>query len=139
MVNGATPLAGWLVDVGKSITESTFYWEQSDEMHKDIVPTQMSYTFTVQVSGGLDVKYNLTSPLWPTVTAEVSGGVQKTNTITIILNGLEAAAFASVPEGNETNTQANKPPTFQSPVPAGSFQVTSAAKRLEVACCILLS
>ena len=69
----------------------------------------MQYQFQVVVTGGLDVKYNLASPLWPMVAAEVSGGMQKTNTIIITLNGLESqAAYFAQFSGGAKNSDAPK-------------------------------
>ena len=88
-VNNSLPLAAWLQEVGASISDATLHGTHPQQRRDQVVPGQMQYQFQVVVTGGLDVKYNLASPLWPMVAAEVSGGMQKTNTIIITLNGLE--------------------------------------------------
>lgn len=108
-VNNALPLAAWLEDVGSSISDATLHGTNPQQKRDQIVPAQMQYQFQVVVTGGLDVKYNLASPLWPMVAAEISGNMQKTNTITIILNGLDSqAAYLAQYSGGATNSEAPK-------------------------------
>jgi hypothetical protein len=108
-VNNTTPLAAWLEEVGTSISDATLHGTNPQQRRDQIVPAQMQYQFQVVVSGGLDVKYNLASPLWPMVAADVSGSMQKTNTITIILNGIDSqATYAAQYSGGATNTEAPK-------------------------------
>jgi hypothetical protein len=97
-VNGATPLAGWLQDVSTEISRTTLL--SVDDTQSDLVPPgQMTYTFTIIVTGGLDVKYALTSTVWAAVAGDVNAGMQQTSTITIILNGLEASNVVSSKSG----------------------------------------
>jgi hypothetical protein len=108
-VNNTQPLAAWLEDVGTSISDATLHGTTLQQKRDQIVPAQMQYQFQVVVTGGLDVKYNLASPLWPMVAVEVSGNMQKTNTITIILNGIDSqATYAAQYSGGATNTEAPK-------------------------------
>jgi hypothetical protein len=117
LVNNTTPLAAWLEDVGTSITSATLYWHNAQQKPEHIIPAQMTYTFTVQVTGGLDVKYGLTSPLWPTAAIEAAGTMQKTNTITVTLNGIEALDSSGVSSVNAINANAVPLPTIQVAVP----------------------
>jgi hypothetical protein len=117
-VNNTTPLAAWLEDVGTSITSSTLNWHNEQQKPDRMIPAQMSYTFTIQVTGGLDVRYGLSAPLWPTVAAEVTGSMQKTNTISIFLNGIEAFDWFNVPEGNALNNEYAPLPTIKVSGPA---------------------
>lgn len=112
-VNNTIPLAAWLEDVGISLTRSTLHWHDEKQKPDRIIPAQMAYTFAVQVTGGLDVKYGLTAPVWPLVGAEVLGSMQKTNTITIYLNGIEAADSYLVPQGMAINNEAAPLPTIK--------------------------
>lgn len=112
-VNNATPLAAWLEDVGVSITKATLNWHDVQQKPDHMIPAQMLYQFSVQVTGGLDVKYGLTAPLWPSVAAEVAGSVQKINTIAIYLNGIEAADWYNAQYGNSINTEAVPLPTIK--------------------------
>lgn len=109
-VNNTTPLAAWLEEVGTSISDATLHGTHPQQKRDQIVPAQMQYTFEVQVTGGLDVKYILASPLWPTAGAEVSGTLQKTNTIVITLNGLDSqtAYQSQFSGGGVKNTAAPK-------------------------------
>ena len=108
-VNNGLPLAAWLEEVGTSISDATLHGTTPQQRRDQVVPAQMQYTFQVVVAGGLDVKYNLASPLWPMVAAEVSGSMQKTNTIIITLNGIDSqAAYLAQFSGGATNTEAPK-------------------------------
>ena len=109
-VNNTTPLAAWLEEVGISISDATLHGTHPQQKRDQVIPGQMQYQFQIQVSGGLDVKYILASPLWPMVSAEVSGSVQKTNLIVITLNGLDSqSAYQSqFAGGGVKNTTAPK-------------------------------
>ena len=108
-VNNTLPLAAWLQEVGNSISDATLHGTTPHQKPDHVIPAQMQYTFQVVVTGGLDVKYNLASPLWPMVAAEVSGGMQKTNTIVITLNGLDSqAAYFAQFSGGAKNSEAPK-------------------------------
>lgn len=110
MVNNTTPLAAWLEEVGSSISDATLHSTHPEQKRDQIVPAQMQYTFEIQVTGGLDVKYILASPLWPMTGAEVSGSMQKINSIEITLNGLDSqSAYQSqFSGGGVKNTNAPK-------------------------------
>jgi hypothetical protein len=111
-VNNTVPLAAWLLDVGSSITEATLSYHNAQQKPSHIIPAQMQYEFNVVISGGLSVTYGLTSPLWPIVSTGLAGGMQKTNTIQIYLNGLEAAAWYNTPFGGGKNDQAKPLPVI---------------------------
>ena len=112
-VNNTIPLAAWLEDVGTSITSSTLNWHDEQQKPDRMIPAQMTYTFVVQVSGGLDVRYGLISPMWPLVAAEVAASMQKTNSISIYLNGIEAGDWFNVPLGNAINNEAAALPAIK--------------------------
>lgn len=109
-VNNTTPLAAWLEQVGISISDATLHGSNVQEKRDQMIPGQMQYQFQIVLTGGLDVKYILASPLWPVVGAEVSGGMQKTNTIIITLNGLDSqsAYISQFSGGGIKNTNAPK-------------------------------
>lgn len=109
-VNNTLPLAAWLQEVGTSISDATLHGTHPQQKRDQVIP----YTFQIVVSGGLAVKYNLASPLWPMVAAEVSGSMQKTNTIIITLNGLDsqAAYFAQFSGGAKNSEAPNALPTI---------------------------
>lgn len=112
-VNNTVPLAAWLQDVGNSITKSTLGWHTPQQKPSELIPAQMFYQFQVQVTGGLDVKYGLTAPLWPSMGVEALGSVQKTNMIQIYLNGIEASDWYNAQFGNTINTEAKPLPKIE--------------------------
>lgn len=113
LVNNATPLAAWLEDVGSSITKPTMGAQYRQQKPYQIIPALMQYQFEVVVSGGLGVTYGLTSPLWTVASTGVTGSVQKTNTMTIYLNGLEGQdwVFATA-DGGAKNNEAHDLPVI---------------------------
>jgi hypothetical protein len=112
-VNNNVPLAGWLQEVGNSITRPTLGWHTPQQKASEMIPAQMVYQFSVTVTGGLDVKYGLTSPAWPILGVEALAGVQKTNTIQIYLNGIEANDWYNAQFGNTINNDAKPLPKIK--------------------------
>lgn len=113
LVNNVTPLAAWLQDVGGSITKAALGWQTPQEKPSEMIPGQMGFSFAVQVTGGLNVTYGLTSPVWPIASTQLGGSIQKTNTIQIYLNGIEAALWYAGAEGLSKNTAAKPLPTIK--------------------------
>lgn len=113
LVNNTTPLAAWLEDVGGSVSKATLGWQNPQEKSSEMIPGQMSFSFAVQVIGGLNVTYTLTSPVWPVAATQLGGAVQKTNTIQIFLNGIEASSWFTGAEGLAKNTAAKPLPTIK--------------------------
>lgn len=105
-VNGVQPLAAWLQENGDTMRISrnilTDAHAKSEKrkpipvpdafLHEAIDGGQLSYTFTVQYTGSLDVKFSLISSRWNPALSDVSGGVQQTGTLSIYVNGYQAAA-----------------------------------------------
>ena len=105
-VNGAQPLAAWLQENGDTmrisrnvLTDAHAKAEKRKRipvpdafLHEAIDGGQLSYIFTVQYTGSLDVKFTLISSRWNPALADVSGGVQQTGVLTIYINGYQAAA-----------------------------------------------
>jgi hypothetical protein len=110
-VDGTTPLAAWLEMVSTELGRTTFLTTNPSE-REAISPAQMFYIFTIQVTGGIDVKYLLTSSVWSALGPEISGGMQQTNTMTLVLNGLEAQLASAVKGGNVKNSEANPMPVI---------------------------
>ena len=114
------PLAAWLQEVGTSISDATLHGTHRSRSAIRSSRHRCS-THSKSGHGGLDVKYILAAPLWPTVGAEVSGSMQKTNTIVITLNGLDsqAAYFVAIQRRRRKTTSAPKAlPTIDVSVPA---------------------
>jgi len=87
-VNGVVPLAAWLQ--ANSAVMSTTLLDDLHHADEAIFPAQMYYTFTVQVTGGADVKFSLMSPKWSPLAPDISGSVQQTNNLQIFINGDKA-------------------------------------------------
>jgi hypothetical protein len=123
LVNGITPLAAW-IQSNTVETWNNFVAKSRDvETNEQIIPAQMTYTFTVQVSGGLDVKFTLVSPVWSALAPELSGSTQQTGSLAIILNGEAAALASSAPAGGAQIVSAAGTVTI--PVPPGAPAATS--------------
>jgi hypothetical protein len=112
LVNNTVPLAAWLLDVGNSITGATLRYSEAQQKPSHMIPAQMQYQFEVVITGGLSITYGLTSPIWPIASTGLTGGVQKTNTIQIYLNGIEAANWYNAPFGGAKNDQAKPLPVI---------------------------
>lgn len=97
MVNGITPLAAWLQGISTTMTSSMFI-TKLDEMEESTTPGQMTYTFTIQVTAGLDGKAGWTTTLW-TLGGEASAGLQHTSTLTLVLNAVSASLSSGTKGG----------------------------------------
>jgi cell division septal protein FtsQ len=73
----------------------------------------MQYQFEIVLSGGLGVTYGLVTPAWPVASTVIAGSIQKTNTMTIVLNGLEGVNWSlAALDGGATNNDAKDLPTI---------------------------
>lgn len=106
-VNAGVPLAAWLLDVGTTMS-TTSLTPLPGKDNEEIVPGQVSYVFTIQTNVGLDVRNTISTSLWTSLGAEVSGGFQHTGTMTLILNGFDSVTTSGVKSGN-TSRVATKP------------------------------
>jgi hypothetical protein len=97
LVNGTTPLAAWLQQVSTTMTSSMFITNRN-EAEESAAPGQMTYTFTIQVTAGLDVKSGWTTTLW-TLGGEASAGLQHTSTLTLVLNAVSAGLSSGTKGG----------------------------------------
>jgi hypothetical protein len=102
-VDGNLPLAAWLLQVGTTVT-STSLVQTEGQRNEWMLPGQQVYTFTMQTSAGFDVKNTLTTSLWTAVGGELLGSMQHTGTLTIYLNGADAAAAAGTKSGSTART-----------------------------------
>ncbi len=96
-VNGITPLAAWLQEVSTTMTSSMFVTRR-DEVEESTTPGQMTYTFTIQVTAGADVKSGWTTTVW-TLGGEASAGLQHTSTLTLVLNATSASLSSGTKGG----------------------------------------
>ena len=81
----------------------------------------MTYTFSIQLTGGVDVKFGLTAPGRPLLGAEVSGAMQKINTMVIVLNGVEAYDWYLAQDGGTINKEAQAAADDQGQWRCGTF------------------
>lgn len=86
-VNAVQPLAAWLLQVGSEMWPSM----EAARLGETAYPVQMAYTFTVQITAGLDVKYTLTNPVWNPLGIGAAASTQQTNKLTITINGADAS------------------------------------------------
>ena len=112
-VDGTTPFASWLQKVSVELGVTSFLSKDTTDPEA-IHPAQMVYTFTIQVSGGFDAKYSVTSSPWTLLAGEGSASVQQTSVMTLVLNGLEAQDASGVKGGNVKNNEANPLPVIVS-------------------------
>lgn len=83
LVNGKKPMAAWLRDNG-ALLSANYLSTASKADSAD--PSQMTYTFTIQIITGLEGKYSLVATHYsPTV--EASGSLQQNSILTIWING----------------------------------------------------
>lgn len=102
LVNGRRPLAAWLLDNAQQ-TWINFHAKKEEDEAERLIPVQMNYSFTVQVTGGLNVRYSLTTPIWPT--AQIGGGASavQSSQMSIYLNGEDANLASAAKLGAAVN------------------------------------
>lgn len=100
MVNGVTPLAAWLQS--NSSVMSTALLDDLHHSEEAIFPAQMFYTFTVQVTGGVDAKFTLVSPTWNPLAPDISASIQHTNNLQIFINGDKAQGANGAKAGSSS-------------------------------------
>jgi hypothetical protein len=103
LVNNTVPLAAWLLEVGTNVSSTSFV-QSHTQLYENLVPGQISYTFTIQTTAALDLKNTMTTTLWTAVGGEVSAGWQHTGTMTLVLNGDDSTVTAGVKGGNTART-----------------------------------
>jgi len=104
-VNGVKPFAAWLRDNGKVVSANYLGTGLTADSAD---PSQMTYTFTIQVLAGLEAKYSLVSTNYlPTV--EASGGLQQNSTLTMYING-PAAPTANAAKAGGGSSKPPSPP-----------------------------
>ncbi|QOZ42194.1 hypothetical protein XH89_00960 [Bradyrhizobium sp. CCBAU 53340] len=119
-VNGVKPLASWLLDLGKDMWSGM----EAAKLGETAYPAQMAYTFTVQVTAGLEVKYSLINPMWNPLGIGGAASTQQTNKLQFTLNG----ADASLASGASTGLAAigGGTPPYQPPQPPRARVPTAA-------------
>lgn len=109
VVNGSEPLAAWLMDNSKEAWIN-FRAKQESAEREQLIPVQMNYAFSVQVTAGVNVKYSLTAPLWSP--EQIGGGASsvQTSQMSIFINGDDANLAGGAKLGQAVNDNAGKPP-----------------------------
>jgi hypothetical protein len=127
LVNGVEPLAVWLLDNSKDLWNN-FRAKSADLEQEQIIPLQMNYTFSVQITVGLDVKYSLISPLWNAAQFGGTAASVQTSQLQLFLNGVDAFLVAGAKTGTAVNAAlaGDKPPTAPF-VPIGQINEMSKA------------
>jgi hypothetical protein len=113
-VNAVKPLASWLLEV------ATNMWPEMEaaKLGETAYPVQMAYAFTVQITGGLEVKYSLINPVWNPLAPDFAASSTQTGKLTFTLNGADAALASGANTGTAVvGTGVASPPPFVSPVP----------------------
>jgi hypothetical protein len=110
LVNGQRPLAAWLLDNAEQ-TWVNFHAKREEDEAERLIPVQMNYSFTVQVTGGLNVRYSLTTPIW--TPAQIGGGASavQSSQMSIYLNGEDANLAGGAKIGTAVNNLAHRPGT----------------------------
>lgn len=119
-VNGDRPLAAWLQDRSTQLWH-TLRAEDEKAEGDQMIPAQSTYNFTVQITGGLDVKYSLVSLVWSPAQIDVGAQIIHSNELTLAVNGVDASLAAGAKVGTAVDatcqTGQPSPPLQQTPVP----------------------
>jgi hypothetical protein len=113
LVNGTTPLAAWLLDISSEMWPSV----QAAKLGETAYPVQMAYTFTVQFTAGVEVKYSLTNPVWSPLAIGAAASAQQTSQLKFTLNGPDASLAVGASTGIAVIGGGSNPPY----VPPGDF------------------
>ena len=115
-VNAGLPLAAWLLDVGTTISTTTLT-AMPRKNNEEIIPGQMTYTFTIQTTAGLNVRNTISTSLWTSLGGDVSGSFQHTGTMSLVLNGIDSITTSGVKAGNAVRISSTpiKPTTISTP------------------------
>ena len=102
LVNASRPLAAWLLDNTEQTFVNSHARRNVDEAER-LIPVQMNYAFTVQVSGGVNAKYSLSTPIWSP--AQIGGGFGATqsNQMSVYINGEDANLAGGAKLGQAVN------------------------------------
>jgi hypothetical protein len=118
MVNGVTPFAAWLLDNSEQVWVNFKAVTPAAESEQ-LVPVQMNYLFSVQITAGLDVRYSLTSPVWsPAQIGGIASTVQ-TSQLQLYFNGVDAQLAGGTKTGTAINALAGEKPRN---VPIGEIE-----------------
>jgi hypothetical protein len=128
-VNAGLPLAAWLLDVGTTLSTTTLT-PMPRKSNEEIIPGQMTYTFTIQTTAGLDVRNTISTSLWTSLGGEISGAFQHTGIMTLVLNGVDSIITSGVKVGNAVRISST--PIKQTTISVPQFCLTPEIGKLPV-------
>jgi hypothetical protein len=119
-VNGVKPLAAWLLDNSRDLWDN-FRAKSPKEELEQIIGTQMNYNFLVQITGGLDARYSLTSKLWNPAQFGAAVSSVQTSQMQFYLNGYDASLPGGTKTGTAVNASTPGPPQQPPIIPIGQL------------------
>ncbi|GGI25665.1 MULTISPECIES: hypothetical protein [Bradyrhizobium] len=121
-VDASKPLAAWLRDNAILIAANNLTPAMPSEIAE---PAQMTYTFSIQVTGGIEAKYSLTSARWTPAAIQASASAQQFSNLGIYINGPNAV-LANGAKSGSASYAAKQPalgskdnPIYTTPIPGG--------------------
>ncbi|WP_271565925.1 hypothetical protein, partial [Bradyrhizobium sp. CCBAU 11386] len=116
------PLAAWLRDNAILIAANNLTPAMPSESAE---PAQMTYTFSIQVTGGVEAKYSLTSSRWTPAAVQASASAQQFSNLGIYINGPNAVLANGAKSGSAGYAAKTPPlgskdnPIYTAPSPGG--------------------
>jgi hypothetical protein len=124
LVNGTQPLAEWLLGIDTEMSPNV----EASRIGEVSYPSQMTYTFTVQVTAGLNAKYSLVNPVWNTLSPGGTVSTQQTSKLQFTLNGPDAMLLVGAQTGTAV-IGGTGGPTYE-PIPGTAPTLTKTTKSL---------
>ncbi|VIO69552.1 hypothetical protein CI1B_27580 [Bradyrhizobium ivorense] len=121
-VDASKPLAAWLRDNAILIAANDLSPAMPSEKAE---PAQMTYTFSIQVTGGAEAKYSLTSTRWTPAAVQASASSQQFSNLGIYINGPNAVLANGAKSGSAGYAEKTPPlgskdnPMYTTPLPGG--------------------
>ncbi|WP_128932217.1 hypothetical protein [Bradyrhizobium zhanjiangense] len=122
IVDASKPLAAWLRDNAILIAANDLTPAMPTERAE---PAQMTYTFSIQVTGGVEAKYSLTSSRWSPAAVQASASAQQFSNLGIYINGPNAVLANGAKSGSAGYAEKTPPlgskenPIYTTPLPGG--------------------
>ncbi|MGY3396438.1 hypothetical protein ACVWW6_009029 [Bradyrhizobium sp. USDA 3311] len=122
IVDASKPLAAWLRDNAILIAANNLTPAMPSESAE---PAQMTYTFSIQVTGGVEAKYSLTSSRWTPAAVQASASAQQFSNLGIYINGPNAVLANGAKSGSAGYAAKTPPlgskdnPIYTAPSPGG--------------------
>jgi hypothetical protein len=104
MGSSSLPLAAWIQSNMQDTWSNFAASNENVEQKENIIPTQILYSFTVQVQLGLDASYSLVTTRWNPLAVDVGASTQQTSFLQFSVNGPDAGLAAGAKNGVATST-----------------------------------